>query len=78
MEQLNTIKFICIFSIFARFVPHCNRALQHFNLQFNQQGQSGALQFCWAIPSEIQQGFESYRRQFIARKRARQAKLKAA
>ncbi|ORY98820.1 hypothetical protein BCR43DRAFT_522878 [Syncephalastrum racemosum] len=62
----------------AEFVPHCNRALQHFNLQFNQQGQSGALQFCWAIPSEIQQGFESYRRQFIARKRARQAKLKAA
>ncbi|KAL1928293.1 hypothetical protein VTP01DRAFT_3209 [Rhizomucor pusillus] len=62
----------------GEFIPHCNRALQSFNLQFVRQGQSGSLRFYRNIPEEIRQGFEHYRKHYYARKRARQAKMKAA
>ncbi|KAG2227810.1 hypothetical protein INT45_002048, partial [Circinella minor] len=63
--------------VFAgEFIPHCNRALRSFNLQFNRRGESGVLSFYRRIPLEIQQGFDAYRRQYYARKRARQAKQK--
>ena len=58
-----------------RFVPHCNHALQSFNLEFNKQHQGG-LNFLSNIPRHFQEGFESYRSQYHARKKARQAKLK--
>ncbi|KAF7732470.1 hypothetical protein EC973_003215 [Apophysomyces ossiformis] len=61
----------------AKFVPHCNRALQSFNLQFIQRGQSGELGFYSRIPQAFQDGFNAYRRQYYARKRARQAKMKS-
>ncbi|KAI8328691.1 Spo7-like protein-domain-containing protein, partial [Choanephora cucurbitarum] len=58
-----------------KFVPHCNHALQSFNLEFNKQHQGG-LNFLANIPRHFQEGFESYRSQYHARKKARQAKLK--
>lgn len=57
-----------------RFVPHCNNALQAFNLEFNR----GGLSFLQRIPRQFQEGFESYRKQYHQRKKARQAKLKKA
>ncbi|KAL9540069.1 hypothetical protein MBANPS3_009891 [Mucor bainieri] len=59
----------------SRFVPHCNIALSSFNLQFNTE-QGGGLSFLTKIPKQFQDGFESYRKQYHARKKARQAKLK--
>lgn len=59
----------------SRFVPHCNIALSSFNLQFNKE-QGGGLSFLTKIPKQFQDGFESYRKQYHARKKARQAKLK--
>ncbi|GAN03815.1 conserved hypothetical protein [Mucor ambiguus] len=62
--------------VFAqKFVPHCNIALSSFNLQFNTE-QGGGLSFLTKIPKQFQDGFESYRKQYHARKKARQAKLK--
>ncbi|CDS04649.1 hypothetical protein LRAMOSA07224 [Lichtheimia ramosa] len=61
----------------SEFVPHCNRALRSFNLQFNRRGNTGVLSFYRRIPHELQQGFDAYRKQYLARKRARQAKQKA-
>lgn len=62
-----------------RFVPHCNNALQAFNLEFKRQGKSsGSLGFLSKIPKQFQEGFESYRKQYHLRKKARQAKLKKA
>ncbi|KAI8394212.1 Spo7-like protein-domain-containing protein [Radiomyces spectabilis] len=62
----------------SEFVPHCNRALQFFNLQFQRHGSTGELNFYRKIPKSFQEGFEAYRKRYYARKRARQAKLKAA
>jgi hypothetical protein len=60
-----------------RFVPHCNNALQAFNLEFNRQGKSsGGLSFLSNIPKQFQEGFDTYRKQYHQRKKARQAKLK--
>ncbi|KAG2235105.1 hypothetical protein INT48_002446 [Thamnidium elegans] len=60
-----------------KFVPHCNNALQAFNLEFNREGKSsGGLSFLSKIPKQFQEGFESYRKQYHQRKKARQAKLK--
>ncbi|KAI8088732.1 Spo7-like protein-domain-containing protein [Halteromyces radiatus] len=56
----------------AEFVPHCNRALQSFNLQFNKKGESGELSFYPMIPKQLQDGFDRYRKQYHARKKARQ------
>ncbi|KAG2196924.1 Spo7-like protein-domain-containing protein [Mucor mucedo] len=57
-----------------KFVPHCNNALQAFNLEFNR----GGLSFLERIPRQFKEGFESYRKQYHQRKKARQAKLKKA
>lgn len=57
-------------------MPHCNNALQAFNLEYNKQG--GGLSFLSKIPKQFQDGFESYRKQYHQRKKARQAKLKKA
>ncbi|CAO3600431.1 unnamed protein product [Absidia cylindrospora] len=61
----------------AKFVPHCNRALSSFNLQFNRQGESGELNFYPMIPKQLQDGFDRYRKQYQARKKARQQSSKA-
>ncbi|KAI7897927.1 Spo7-like protein-domain-containing protein [Cokeromyces recurvatus] len=58
-----------------KFVPHCNNSLASFNLEFNKE-QSGGLSFLNKIPKKFQEGFEAYRKQYHARKKARQAKLK--
>ncbi|KAI8637998.1 Spo7-like protein-domain-containing protein [Parasitella parasitica] len=63
--------------VFAqKFIPHCNIALSSFNLEFNKE-QGGRLSFLTKIPKQFQDGFESYRRQYHSRKKARQAKLKS-
>ncbi|KAI8977139.1 Spo7-like protein-domain-containing protein, partial [Mycotypha africana] len=58
-----------------KFVPHCNRALAAFNLEFNKK-RTGGLSFLSNIPQQFQEGFEQYRKQYHLRKKARQAKLK--
>ncbi|SAL96660.1 hypothetical protein [Absidia glauca] len=62
----------------AQFVPHCNRALSSFNLQFNRRGESGELNFYPMIPKQLQDGFDRYRKQYLARKKARQQSNKKA
>ncbi|KAI8069611.1 Spo7-like protein-domain-containing protein [Gongronella butleri] len=63
----------------AEFLPHCNRALKSFNLQFTRRGDAGELHFYPTVPKELADGFERYRRQYYARKKARAAqKAKAA
>ncbi|CAO3636703.1 unnamed protein product [Cunninghamella echinulata] len=57
----------------AEFVPHCNKALKAFNLQFNRRGESGELNFYPSVPKQLQDGFDKYRKQYYARKKARQA-----
>ncbi|CAO3641394.1 unnamed protein product [Cunninghamella blakesleeana] len=57
----------------AEFVPHCNKALRAFNLQFNRRGESGELNFYPSVPKQLQDGFDRYRKQYYARKKARQA-----
>ncbi|KAI8382299.1 Spo7-like protein-domain-containing protein [Blakeslea trispora] len=58
-----------------KFVPHCNHALESFNLEFNKQHRGG-LSFLSSIPRHFQEGFEAYRSQYHSRKKARQAKSK--
>jgi hypothetical protein len=70
---LNCMQFL--FMYLFRFVPHCNIALSSFNLEFNKE-QGGGLSFLTKIPKQFQDGFESYRKQYHSRKKARQAKLK--
>ncbi|KAI8971346.1 Spo7-like protein-domain-containing protein, partial [Pilobolus umbonatus] len=59
-----------------KFVPHCNNALQAFNLQFTDEGTSSTLGFLSNIPKQFQDGFDAYRKQYQARKKARQVKVK--
>jgi hypothetical protein len=58
-----------------RFVPHCNQALRAFQLEFNHS-KSGRLSFLNKIPKQFQEGFESYRKQYHLRKKARLSKAK--
>ncbi|KAI9027478.1 Spo7-like protein-domain-containing protein [Phycomyces nitens] len=60
----------------SKFVPHCNRALQSFHLQFSPRSRPGEVGFYSKIPKQFQDGFEAYRKHYYARKRARQAKSK--
>ncbi|KAI8875835.1 hypothetical protein K501DRAFT_263171 [Backusella circina FSU 941] len=58
-----------------KFVPHCNQALRAFQLEFNHY-KSGKLSFLNKIPKQFQEGFESYRKQYHLRKKARLNKAK--
>jgi hypothetical protein len=75
-SKKGTKRHLTLINSVNRFVPHCNNALQAFNLEFNKQG--GGLSFLSRIPKQFQEGFESYRKQYHQRKKARQAKLKKA